>query len=224
MKTIQSFNDFTCWLVWNERMLAHWTQVSDRCPLGYLFSLHSGCNLVFWGLTLRVHPTFCSLKFKVHPSFWRLKTWMLPTYCSLTLRMHSSFRSLKFRVYPGFCRLIYRVHHWFCGLTFRMHPVFSFIILRVHPWFCCLNMQGASRIEYTMNMYSDTWLDPPLFISNSLQICWRKFYRIVTWAVLYRIYAFSQKSWIRLVVMTTKRINWQKKKNAYLRFYSCLLR
>ena len=37
MKTIQIFNDFTCWLVWNERMLAHWTQVSDRCPLGYLF-------------------------------------------------------------------------------------------------------------------------------------------------------------------------------------------
>ena len=36
MKTIQIFNDFTCWLVWNERMLAHWTQVSDRCPLGYL--------------------------------------------------------------------------------------------------------------------------------------------------------------------------------------------
>ena len=32
----QIFNDFTCWLVWNERMLAHWTQVSDRCPLGYL--------------------------------------------------------------------------------------------------------------------------------------------------------------------------------------------
>ena len=27
----------TCWLVWSERMLAHWTQVSDRCPLGYLF-------------------------------------------------------------------------------------------------------------------------------------------------------------------------------------------
>ena len=37
LKTIQIFNDFTCWLVWNERMLAHWTQVSDRCPLGYLF-------------------------------------------------------------------------------------------------------------------------------------------------------------------------------------------
>ena len=37
MKTIQIFNDFTCWLVWNERILAHWTQVSDRCPLGYLF-------------------------------------------------------------------------------------------------------------------------------------------------------------------------------------------
>ena len=32
MKTIQIFNDFTCWLVWNERMLAHWIQVSDRCP------------------------------------------------------------------------------------------------------------------------------------------------------------------------------------------------
>ena len=30
MKTIQIFNDFTCWLVWNERMLAHWGQVSDR--------------------------------------------------------------------------------------------------------------------------------------------------------------------------------------------------
>ena len=37
LKTIQIFNDFTCWLVWNERMLAHWTQVSDRCSLGYLF-------------------------------------------------------------------------------------------------------------------------------------------------------------------------------------------
>ena len=37
LKTIQIFNDFTCWLVWNERMLAHWTRVSDRCPLGYLF-------------------------------------------------------------------------------------------------------------------------------------------------------------------------------------------
>ena len=37
LKTIQIFNDFTCWLVWNEMMLAHWTQVSDRCPLGYLF-------------------------------------------------------------------------------------------------------------------------------------------------------------------------------------------
>ena len=36
MKTIQIFNDFTRWLVWNERILAHWTQVSDRCPLGYL--------------------------------------------------------------------------------------------------------------------------------------------------------------------------------------------
>ena len=36
LKTIQIFNDFTCWLVWNERMLAHWTQVSDRCPLGCL--------------------------------------------------------------------------------------------------------------------------------------------------------------------------------------------
>ena len=30
-------NDFTSWLVWNERMLAYWTQVSDRCPLGYLY-------------------------------------------------------------------------------------------------------------------------------------------------------------------------------------------
>ena len=38
LKTIQIFNDFTCWLVWNERMLAHWTQVSDRCPLGYLLT------------------------------------------------------------------------------------------------------------------------------------------------------------------------------------------
>ena len=38
MKTSQIFNDFTCWLVWNERMLAHWTQVSDRCPLGYLLA------------------------------------------------------------------------------------------------------------------------------------------------------------------------------------------
>ena len=28
----------TCWLVWNERMLAHWTHVSDRCPLGYLYT------------------------------------------------------------------------------------------------------------------------------------------------------------------------------------------
>ena len=43
LKTIQIFNDFTCWLVWNERMLAHWTQVSDRCPLGYLFFM---CKLV----------------------------------------------------------------------------------------------------------------------------------------------------------------------------------
>ena len=38
LKTIQIFNDFTCWLVWNERMLAHWTQVSDRFPLGYLLA------------------------------------------------------------------------------------------------------------------------------------------------------------------------------------------
>ena len=38
LKTIQIFNDFTCWLVWNERMLAPWTQVSDRCPLGYLLA------------------------------------------------------------------------------------------------------------------------------------------------------------------------------------------
>ena len=37
MKTIQIFNDFTYWLVRNERMLAHWTQVNDRCPMGYLF-------------------------------------------------------------------------------------------------------------------------------------------------------------------------------------------
>ena len=47
MKTIQIFNDFTCWLVWNERMLAHWTQVSDRCPLGYLLIiLVSGVTII----------------------------------------------------------------------------------------------------------------------------------------------------------------------------------
>ena len=46
LKTIQIFNDFTCWLVWNEKMLSHWTQVSDRCPLGYLFKLQKpGCIL-----------------------------------------------------------------------------------------------------------------------------------------------------------------------------------
>ena len=36
-KTIQIFNDFTCWLVWNERMLAHSTQVSDRCYLFFFY-------------------------------------------------------------------------------------------------------------------------------------------------------------------------------------------
>ena len=31
------------------------------------------------------------------------------------------------------------------------------------------------------------------FISNSLQICWQKFYRNVAWVVLYRICPFSPK-------------------------------
>ena len=26
----------------------------------------------------------------------------------------------------------------------------------MHPWFCCLTIQGASSIEHTMNIYSDT--------------------------------------------------------------------
>ena len=48
--------------------------------------------------------------------------------------------------------------------------------------------------------------DPPdwekmkvAFISNSLKICWQKFYRNVALVVLYRIYAFSPKRWIWLV-------------------------
>ena len=96
----------------------------------------------------------------VHPSFWSLKFGVHPTFCSLTFRMHSSFWSLKFRVHPGFC-----------SFTLRMHPVFSE---------CTLDIQGASSIEHTMNIYSDTrgvhvhpvhpgWIRP--WIKKSIHFC-----------------------------------------------------
>ena len=72
----------------------------------------------------------------VHPSFWSLKFWVHPKCCSLTFTMHSSFWSLNFRVLPGFC-----------SFTLRIHPVFSE---------CTLDIQGASSIEHTVNIYSDT--------------------------------------------------------------------
>ena len=75
------------------------------------------------------------MQLKTH-SFWSLKSGVHPTFCSLTFRMHSSFWILKFRVHPGFC-----------SFTLRMHPVFSE---------CTLDIQGASSIEHTMNVYSDT--------------------------------------------------------------------
>ena len=48
-------------------MLAHWTQVSDRCPLGYLFCIHYSCPFPF----LLVPRAFvCLFCIKVIPVFF----------------------------------------------------------------------------------------------------------------------------------------------------------
>ena len=95
LRTIQSFNDFTCWLVWNERMLAHWTQVSDRCPLGYFFfffflhAMSGGLSLTV--AFLRRYLTFYSFKCEL-ASFPGLITAFLPNIMPLLTRWHEMAR------------------------------------------------------------------------------------------------------------------------------------
>ena len=79
--------------------MAHWTQVSDRCPLGYLFYLLIYCRTCFsmgdLGMQFSVHS---SVRPSVHPS-------------TFTLGKTSCERNSSYSFVPIFLKLCMCFHH-----------------------------------------------------------------------------------------------------------------
>ena len=97
--------------------LAHWTQVSDRCPLGYLY------ESAWPDVWPKINVGHCDLYFMVR---WICHlSWKL--FCSWTsyfgtMSQYDTTSDLK--IFIGHCDLHYMVQ-WFCLISWRLFDVWT---------------------------------------------------------------------------------------------------